>query len=77
MVSSMLATTTTTTTVHKIIGIMIGLLLAYIVGIACNTRNYIMYSIPKPSTIQQNIYKSKDKCYRLKTEETTCTIDNK
>jgi len=65
----------TVSPIHKIIGIIIGLLLAYIVGVACNARNCIIYNIPNPSKIQQNIYKSNNKCYRLKTKETECSLD--
>ena len=55
--------------------IIIGLLLAYIVKIACDARNCIIYKIPNPNKIQRNIYKSNNKCYKLKTEESECPIN--
>ena len=56
----------------KIIGIIIGLLLAYVVKIACDTRNCIIYNIPNPAKIEKNVYKLNDKCYKLKSENTHC-----
>jgi hypothetical protein len=58
----------------KILGLFIGLLLSYIVHIACRTRNCIIYNIPNPDVIQENVYKSHNKCYKLKTDEVGCSL---
>ena len=55
-----------------IISIILGLFISYLVKIAYDTRNLIVYKIPNPNKIQQNIYKRNNKCYRLKTENTEC-----
>ena len=60
--------------IEKIIAIIIGLILALLIKIACDARNCIIYNIPNPNKIQKNIYKSNDKCYKLKTEESECSI---
>ena len=57
-----------------ILSIIVGLLVAYIVKLAIDTRNCIIYKIPNPDKIQKEIYKSKNKCYKLKTEESDCKL---
>jgi hypothetical protein len=61
--------------IMKILSIILGLLLAYIVKFAVDTRNCIIYKIPNPNKIQRNIYKSNNKCYKLKTEESECKLN--
>lgn len=58
-----------------LLSIILGLIIAYIVKLAIDSRNCIIYKIPNPNKIQRNIYKSNNKCYKLKTEESECNIN--
>ena len=58
--------------VQIILSILLGLILSYIVKLAYESRNYIVYNTPNPEIIKNKLYKKNDKCYKLKTEETEC-----
>ncbi len=55
------------------LGILWGLGLSCIFRQACNGRNCIIYKAPKKIEVKNKIFSKDSKCYKYKTEETTCT----
>ncbi len=61
--------------IRIILGLLWGFGLACIFRSACNGRKCIVYKAPKPSEVINKIYSFDDKCYKYKTETTSCDED--
>ena len=55
-----------------VMSVIWGLGLAALFRRACNGRSCIVYMGPKPSIIQENIFRHDGKCYKYNTKRTNC-----